>query len=136
MSKIDKITVESGCELGYHIHFDNGWYGENKFFYIKTDISSKTQAGKKYKSMVMKYIKKYKLPNDKHSLGKYECLKKGNQQTTYIHSVGPCYHLDRYLIQMDKLERFILIETARLKHNRENSYDRMDFDEFSYQKNF
>lgn len=124
----NKVTVTGGCELGYHVYHDDGWYGNRYFYYIKTDIKSKTQANKEYKSMVGKFIKRNKLRGNQ--LGEYECLKEGDTQTTYIHCTGPSYFLNRIELNMDKLEQFIKIENARLKHNKENSYNRVNHDEY------
>ena len=124
----DKVTITEGCELGYHVYHENGWYGKRYFYYTKTDIESKTRANSKYKSMVGKFIKRYALGVDQ--LGEYECLKEGDTQTTYIHCTGPSYSLTRIELNSDKLERFTKIENARLKHNRENSYNRVNHDEY------
>ena len=130
----ESIKVENGCELGYHVYEEDGWYGKRYFYYIKTNIKSKTQATKEYKSMVGKFIKKYKLHNDNLSLGYFECLKKGDEQVTYIHCTGPCYFLTRIGLNMDELEEFIKIENARLKYNRKNPYMKLDFDDYYQQE--
>ena len=128
------IIVQNGCELGYHVYEEDGWYGKRYFYYIKTDIKSKTQATKEYKSMVGKFIKKYELRSDKSSLGMFECLKKGDTQTTYIHSIGPSYYLERIELDMNKLEEFTKIEQSRLKYNRETPYMKLNFDDYYQQE--
>ncbi len=131
----DKVTITEGCELGYHVYHDDGWYGKRYFYYIKTDIKSKTQASKEYKSMVRKFIKRDILRGDQ--LGEYECLKEGDTQTTYIHCTGPCYHLTRIELNNDTLERFTKIENARLKYNKENPpYMRVNYDEYVERHNW
>lgn len=116
---MDRYKVEhEGTEVGFDIHVDDGWYGKNYFYFLKTDIPTMTKANREHKSMVKKFIKKYHLRSDDR-IGRQTTLKKGDEQTTYIHTVGPCYALERIEINVEKFTEFVEEETARLEEGRE-----------------
>lgn len=127
-----EIIIEGGTEIGYHVYIDDGWYGKRYFYFLKVGDIGKTEARKKYQSMVRKYI--LQILKVKGGVGKIEILKNGDTQTTYIHTIGPCYSLDRVEINNKEFKEFAEIENERLEHNRENRLHRLNFEDFKSYK--
>jgi hypothetical protein len=131
MSRKEEVIV-NGTEIGYHVFVDNGWYGDRYFYFLKVGNIGKTEAKNGYQSMVKKYLSN---TLNRGTVGMLEILKNRDNQTTYIHSVGPSFYLNRIEIDKEKFEEFSKIEKERLEYNRKNKYQKIHkYADFKYLK--